>query len=189
MVLFSMTMSAAALESKTIFRQSENAATASWSNATSDGTIITDLSVTKTKDGTDIFIRICKMDLTGNLTCKFGFNTNQQDVFSISNKLTIATLSPVEISLFSQPPPPPPSPLSSDTVETITIQAQWTGVGDLIKGSSKSMSKSGEVIEKFSDTSTMRQATATGSINGTDLGRSDFANLVEFKSASMTMQK
>ncbi len=180
MVLFSMTMSAAALESKTIFRQNGHAATASWSNNTSDGIIFTDLSVTKTKDGTDIFMSICKQDLTGNFTCKSGFNSFQQNIFSIDKDLSTATLSPVKVDLFNP---------DTSTVEIITVQAQWTGFGDLTESTSKFMSKSGEFIEKFSGRSTIREATATGSINEQDLGTSDFAMLIQFRSASMTMQK
>jgi hypothetical protein len=179
MVLLSVTMSAAALESKTIFRQNGNAALASWSNIAPDGTIFTDLSVTETKVGTDIMVSICKQDLTGNFTCKFGFNSFQQDIFSIDKKLTTATLSPVKVDLFNP----------DGTLETITIQTQWTGFGDLTTSTSKFMSKTGRFIEKFSDSSTIREATATGSINGQDLGISNFGELVAFKSASMDMQK
>jgi hypothetical protein len=173
MVLFSMTMSAAALDSKTIFRQNGNAADASWSSP--DGSTFTGLSVSKTDDGTDVFVFI-----STPTTFKFGFIFTQEDVFDINNKLTTATLSPVKVDLFD---------LSTGTVETITIQAQWTGFGDLTKSSSKFTSKSGEFVEKFSDSSTIRAATATGSINGQDLGTSDFADLINFKSASITMEK
>jgi hypothetical protein len=179
MVLLSVTMSAAALESKTISRQNGNAAVASWSNIATDGTIFTDLSVTKTKVGTDIMVSICKQDLTGNYTCKFGFNSFQQDIFSIDKKLTTATLSPVKVDLFNP----------DGTVETITIQTQWTGFGDLATNTFKFMSKSGGFIEKFSDSSTIREATAVGSINEQDLGTSAFGELIAFKSASMSMQK
>jgi hypothetical protein len=178
-VLLSVTMSAAALQSKTISRQNGNTAYASWSKIAADGTIFTDLSVTKTKVGTDIMVSICKQDLTGNYTCKFGFNSFQQDIFSIDNKLMTATLSSVNVDLFSD----------TGTVETITIQTQWTGFGDLTTNTFKFSSKSGVFIDKFSDSSTKREAKATGSINGQDPEISNFGALIAFKSASMSMQK
>ncbi len=175
-VVVSMTLSAAALESKTIFRQNGDAAVASWF----DGTNSTGLSVTETDDGTDVFVSICTLDVTGSLNCKFGFTNIQEDVFAIDKKLTTATLSPVKIDLFD---------FNTGTVETITVQAQWTGAGDLAKTSFRFTSKSGEFTAKFSDSSSIRDATATGSINNQDLGTSEFANLIAFKSASMTMEK
>jgi hypothetical protein len=180
MVLLSVTMSAAALESKTIFRQNGVAAVASWSDETPDGTTFTDLQADETNGGTDVFVFI-----NTPTTFKFGSILTQEDVFDINNKFTTATLSPVQMSL---------SVFNSSTgefigEETITIQAQWTGVGDLTKSSSKFMSKSGEFTAKFSDSSIIRDASATGSINGQELGISDFAELIKFKSASMTMEK
>jgi hypothetical protein len=180
MVLLSVTMSAAALESKTIFRQNGVAAVASWSDETPDGTTFTDLQADETNGGTDVFVFI-----NTPTTFKFGSILTQEDVFDINNKLTTATLSPVQMSM---------SVFNSSTgefigEETITIQAQWTGVGDLTKSSSKFMSKSGAFTAKFSDSSIIRDASATGSINGQELGISDFAELIKFKSASMTMDK
>lgn len=174
-VLITMTLSAVALESKTIYRQNGEAAVASWSNTTSDGTTFTDLSVAKTEDGTDIFVFI-----STPTTLKFGSVFTQENVFDIDKKLTAATLSPVNVELFD---------INTGTVETITLQAQWTGVGDLTKNSFKFTSKSGEFISKFSDSSSIREATATGSINSQDLRTSNIGELIKFKSASMTMQK
>ncbi len=172
-VLVSMTMGATALEFKTITRQNGEAADASWS--TPDGSNFTGLSAMKTNDGTDIFVFI-----STPTTFKIGSKLTQEDVFDIDKKLTTATLSPVEVELFD---------LNTGEVENITIQAQWTGVGDLTRGSSKFTSKSGEFIAKFSDSSSIREAAATGSINSQDLGTSNFGELIKFKSASMTMQK
>ncbi len=180
MVLLLMTMSAAALESKTISRQNGVAAIASWSDETPDGITYTDLQADKTNDGNDVFVTIFTPT-----TIKFGSILTQEDVFNIDNKLTTATLSPVQMSL---------SVINSSTgefigEETITIQAQWIGVGDLTKSSSKFMSKSGDFMAKFSDSSIIREASATGSINGQELGTSNFAELIKFKFASMTIEK
>ena len=55
-VLISTTMSAQALESKTIERQSGSSAYANWYETNGDVTTCTYLSVTETKDGTDIYV-------------------------------------------------------------------------------------------------------------------------------------
>ncbi len=183
-VLLSMTMGAAALEQKTITRQNGVAAVASWSDDTPDGTSFTDLQAVESNDGTDIFVFI-----STPTTFKFGSISTQKNVLDVDNKLTTATLSPVQIDL---------SVFNSTTfefigVETITIQAQWKGTGDLLKDNFKLMEKIGDFTFKFSSDSKFRDATATGSITtdrGTsDLGTSDFAALIKFKSASMTMEK
>lgn len=171
MVLLSMTMSASALVSKTITRQNGNSAFASWS----DGASSTFLGVFENNDGTDIFVSICTPGI-----CKSGFTFTQQDVLNADRRLTTATLTPVQVVLFD---------FSTGTSETITIQAEWTGVGDLIKSSSHSISKFGDFMFKFSGSSTFREAEATGSVNGQDIGTSVFAEISTFKVATMTMQK
>ncbi len=61
--------------------------------------------------------------------------------------------------------------------------------GDIIKGSYKSISKYSDYVSKYSDSTSAREATATGSLNSMDLEQSQYGNLVAFKSASMWMQK
>ncbi len=169
MVLLSMTMSAAALEFKQKTLNNGDAGFASWS----DGSTSTSLSVFETQGETDIFVDICTADFT---SCKFGFIFTQENVFDVDKKLTTATLFPVKIDLFD---------FNTGTVETVTIQAQWTGVGDLTKSSFTLKSKSGDFTAKFSDDTLMRDASATGSINGQELGTSQKAQLLKFKDVSI----
>lgn len=182
MVLLSITMSAAALQSKTIYRQNGLSATADWSEKTNDGIKDTYLNVMNTKDGTDIAVSICTSDATGNYSCKFGYTSTQENVFNMDTKLVSAALSAVQVDLFDWSNPNP-------VVETITIKAQWTGVGDITKSSYQSISKFNGIISKYSDSSSIRQATATGSINDQDLGITEYAGLIKFKDASIWMQK
>lgn len=180
MVLISVAMSAAALESKTIYRQNGLSAYASWSEMTTDGIADTYLNVAETDDGTDIYLSVCTSDSSGNYSCKWGYKFTTDNVFEIDGKLNSASLSAVQVDLYDW---------YSYTPETTTIQAQWTGVGDTSKGSYKSISKYGDYISKYSDSSTYREATATGTRDGHDLGASAYAGLVKFKSVSMYMEK
>jgi len=181
MVLLSLAISAEAFESKEIIREEGMAAYAVWSEYT-DG-VYTDkfIQATTSNDGTDIFVYVWTYDEnTGVWSDKFGHMFTQEDVFEIDNKLESATLSPVEIEVYDW---------NTGTVETITIAAQWTGEGDVIKSKSKYISKYDDFMSKYSDNSMFREATATGSINGEDLGTSDFGELIKFKSVSMYMEK
>ncbi len=169
MVLLSMTMSATALEFKQKTLNNGDGGAASWS----DGSTNTFLNVFETQGETDIFVDICTADFS---SCKFGFIFTMDNVFDVDKKLNTATLSPVKIDLFD---------FNTGTIETITIQAQWTGVGDLTKSSFKETTKSGDFTAKFSDDTVFRDASATGSINGQDLRTSQKAQLFEFKSVSI----
>ena len=71
----------------------------------------------------------------------------------------------------------------------MTVKADWIGKGDVSGGSSKSISKSGNYVWKSSDSSKYRDASATGSINGMDLGISSYASLSNFKNAYISMTK
>lgn len=180
MVLLPTVLSAAALESKTINRQNGISASASWSERTANGTADTYLNVAETDDGTDVFVSVCTSDSTGNYSCKWGYKFTTENIFDMDRKFNSATLSAVQVDLYDW---------YSYTVEPTTIQAQWTGVGDTSKGSYKSISKYGDYVSKYSDSSTYRDATATGTRDGQDLGTSIYAGLVKFKSASMYMEK
>lgn len=181
MVLLSLAISAEAFESKEIYRDEGTAAYASWSEYTEG--VYTDkfIQATTSNDGTDIFVYIWTYDEnTGDWSDKWGYMFTQEDVFEIDNKLESATLSPVDIELFDW---------NTGTVETITIAAQWTGEGDVMKSSFKDISKYDDFMSKYSDKSSFREATATGSINDEDLGTSDYGELIKFKSVSMYMEK
>ncbi len=171
MVLLAMAMSAEALESKTMTRQSGDSAFASWSTNMSYAY----LSVTETNNGTNIYVYTC--DFSG---CRSGIGFTQDDVLTMNKKQETATLSLVNFQLFNY---------NTGTVETVNIQVQWEGVGDVSKDRYTSTSKSGDFTYKSSSDSIYRAATATGSIGDIDLGTTNYSDLVEFKSATMTMNK
>ncbi len=188
MVLFSMTLSVEALEQKTIYRQNGMSAYADWMETTPEGlTTDTYLSVTQSNDGTDIYMSICTFDMTGNGSCKSGYKFTQDNVFSIDKKLDSASLNAVQIDLYQW------NCDETGCWETpagnANIEATWAGTGGLSKGSYKWMSKYGDYMSKGSDSSTSREAIAQGSINGDDLGTSDFAGMAKFKSVYMDMVK
>ncbi len=181
MVLLSVAMSATAMEYKTMYRQNGMAAYADWSNIKDNVSTDHYMAVTNTDDGTDIYVSICTYDMVNNIvSCKSGYVFTQENVFSIDKKLDSASLSAVDVDL---------SNWETGSIETVTIQAQWNGSGDVTKGSFKYISKYEDYISKGSSSSVSRGATATGSINNNDLGTSDFAGLAKFKSAYIDMKK
>ncbi len=180
LVIFSVTMSAGAFEEKTIYRQNGESAYAEWYEQTPDGSTDKYVNVMKTNDGTDIYVSLCTSDISGYYTCKWGYTFTTEDVFTMDKKLGSATLSAINVDVYDWNTP---------VVETITIQAEWTGTGDAMKGSYKYTSKNGDFVSKYSESSTYREATATGSLNGVELGTSNYGGMVAFKSSSMWMQK
>lgn len=187
-VLLSTAMSVQALESKTIERQNGASADADWCEINDDVTTDTYLSVTETKDGTDIYVSMWSSDETGSYE-KYGYMFTEDDIFSIDKKLNSASLSEVEI-------PVEEWYLDYNTgeyifvgMDTLTVGADWTGKGDIFRDSYTSRSRSGNYVWKSSSSSKYRDASTTGSINGLDLGASYYAALSSFKSASMSMEK
>jgi len=190
LVIFSVTMSATALEQKTIYRQNGMAAYADWMETTPEGlTTDTSLSVTQSNDGTDIYISMCSYGNEGsNWSCKSGYKFTQDDVFSIDKKLNSANLEVVQIDLYQWNCDE--TGMCWETPDgTATIGANWAGKGIVSKSSSKYISKSGDFISKYSDSSSIREATVTGSLDGLELGPSNYGGLVIFKHASISMQK
>jgi hypothetical protein len=188
LVIFSFTMSATALNQKTLDRQNGKAAFADWIT-TSDGlTTDTSVSVTQSNEGIDIYLSICSFDNLGSYwSCKSGYKFTQDDVFSFDKRLDFANLEAVQIDL---------SQLTCDQNScsetpdgTATIEANWAGKGKVSKSSSKYTSRSGDFISKYSDSSTLRDATVSGSLNGLELGPSNYGGLVIFKYTSIWMKK
>lgn len=182
-IALSMCEAVVALESKTIYREKGVSAYAEWVEETDGVYTYTFLSLTETKDGTDMYVGIDKYNkTTGNYSYMWGYKFTEEDVFDVDKKLTTAILSPVEIDLYGWED-------EEWIEETITIQAQWTGIGDLVKGSFKTTSKYGDFMSKYSEQSKYREAIASGFMNDLDLGVSDYAGLVEFRYAEMWMEK
>jgi len=189
MVLLSLTISAEAFDSKSIYRDEGMGASAGWSENYNGLYNDKYINVMETDDGTDISVYISTYDEdTEFWSDKWGYMFTQEDVFTIDKKLESATLSPVDIELYAYI-----YDSNTDTytytVETVIIAAQWTGDGDLMKSSSTSIFRYDDFFSKYSDKSSFREATATGSINEVDLGPSDYGELVKFKSVSMYMDK
>lgn len=188
MVLLSMTMGVTALQWKSMSRQNGISAYAGWYKIEDGMSTETFLSVTKTDYGTDIYASIYTYDMAGTFWSNtWGYTFTTEDVFSMDKKLDSASLKEVNMDLYK---------FSCDEtmcwdeyVGTATVDADWTGAGDILRGSYKWTSKSGDFIMKGSDSSTYRDARATGSMDDQDLGTSSYASLGKFKSASMSMQK
>ena len=179
--LLSMAMGVQALESKTIDRSNGESAFASCTET--NGNIVTDtyLSVTKTNDGTDIYMDIYSWDTSdGNYWVgKSGYLFTKDNVFSVDKKLNSASLSEIQLEVYNW---------ETGVMEPMTIKANWTGVGEISKSSFKSSSTDGDYTFKSSDSSTYRTASVTGSVNNRECS-TPYGNLVKFKSAYINMEK
>lgn len=183
-------MSVNALESKTIQRYNGEYAFADWAETNDGVTTYTYLSVTETNDGTDICVSMWTYDeTTGYYSDKYGYIFTQTDVFNIDKKLDSASLSEVEVELYEWYYDETEGYYTYRDAGTVTVRADWTGIGDVSKGSYKYTSRNGDYVFKSTENSLSREAIATGSINGNDLGSQSYARMVSFKSAYMSMKK
>jgi hypothetical protein len=178
-VLLSTAMSVQAMEFKIIERSNGASASADWYETNGDMTTDKYLSVTETDDGTDIYLEIYTYG-PDYWSGKSGYMCTQDDVFSIDKKLNSASLSEVEIEVCDW---------DAGVSETLTVNADWIGKGGISRDSYTSRSQSGNYVWKSSGSSKYRDASATCSINGLDLGASSYASLSNFKSAYMSMEK
>lgn len=181
MVLFSITMSAAALESKYMERHDGMSAYAQWTEKMVDNhSCNIYLNVIESDYGTEVYIDMCTLNDDGTWKCMWGSLFTEEDVFELDRNLETATLSPVEVELYDW---------ETGTTKVITIDALWTGTDEAIKGSYKQMSKQGDYFMKFSEKSKHRPAIATGAMDGHELGNSDFAEMFMFDNVYMSMEK
>jgi IMP cyclohydrolase len=186
-ILLSMSLSATALDYKMISRQNGVSADAAWMDETE--TSYTYISVTESKDGTDIYLYTYDPD---SETYIDGYTFTQKDVFDADKKLSAATLDSVTIDLYKWYCDEEGNCWREDAGEA-TIEANWEGIGKLNKGSYSYMSKSSDFIYKASDKTNYRDSVAEGSIEmdgkSQDLGTSQYGAIVAFKSAYMEMNK
>jgi hypothetical protein len=189
-VLLSASVSVNAMEYKEVSRQNGVYAFADWTETNSDVTTYTYLSVDETDDWTHIYVSTYTYNSeTGYSSEKWGSVDTQDNIFSIDKKLNSASLSQVEIPVEEWYYDETEDCYMSKEAGTLTVKADWTGVGDLSKGSFKYTSKEGDSVFRSTENSLSREASVTGSVNGSDLGSQYYAGMVSFKSASMSMQK
>jgi hypothetical protein len=177
----------AAKERTIYFRQNGAIVNAQISGVTPEGEFIT--TVLNAVGGTvvegnlktkDTFIFVCQTrgveqdgvivivsELCGELV------TTDKSVFEIDNQLQSATLSAVvPVCTFEDFVDG-----CDQVVDTFNIQAEFIGTGEIVEGEQKGKFKSGNIVEKFSFNGEFRSATVSGTINGEDLGQTDFADM------------
>jgi len=121
--------------------------------------------------GTDIYITKDVNPFDVNFTFVTGhlFSTDK-NIFAIDNKLNSAHLSAVTVALCS----PNNQDISGNCTvaeETITLQASWTGLGNIQKFNVASNERFGVDRIITRDNSATRLANASATINGQDLGQ------------------
>ena len=183
MALLAMTMSVSA-NVNTVNHVKGVAANAEWFPAPGGGFAYIDVSQNTPKGThdmvTNVFVETC--DVASN--CGLYSGTVPNSVFNVKGMGSPkeADLSSVTLPLlFSFGGSPPP---------TITVDAVWTGVGDITKSSFESKSISGNLITRFAYDTSVRSATAIGSdsVHGA-LGTTSFANLFNFREFSQILTK
>jgi len=192
-ILFATTSGALALDYKQMFRQEGFSAWATWTEGSPDDYTETFLNVTKTNAGTDVYISIYA-DSGGTISTLTGYLYTTDKILITNGKLKRAVLSPVTVELYDSSvvpePIPGPKPMLMEDItpiRTITIEAEWTGIGKAAKNSYRYHDNNGGFIAKYRSTSLHRQADVTGFLDDQDLGWADYGGMVSFRDASMQM--
>lgn len=176
--------SAESTDNKVTTREDSVFAQASWQTEDSEGqSLITFLFVresTGTPDSENEVTILRDIELDGEIVTLTGSIFTQEDVFSIDDKnLNTASFPPTEIRACVS---------FGNICETLTVQADWTGTGDIEKSTSKTINKEEDLKSKFSETTQVREAVATGSIDGEELGESENAQLRKTESVTSLNQ-
>ncbi|MBI3963488.1 MAG: hypothetical protein HY341_00655 [Candidatus Kerfeldbacteria bacterium] len=180
-VLVTLASPALALDAKVMTRTNGTAGFAVWSEM--DGDVFNDtfLQAVETNMGTEVFVAQCWFNVvTEEGSCKDGYRMTSDDVFSVSKKLTSATLMPVDVEVYDW---------MTDTFETVTVSATWNGTGDLERGSLHVRERFGDTSFRYSERSTFRAGESVAMWNATDLGPSMDAGLVQFRSMNVFMDR
>jgi hypothetical protein len=157
--------------SASISKEVSDFAQASWVTEGSEGralnTFLFVRESTGTPDSENELTVMRDIVLDGEIVTQSGSIFTQADLFSMDD-LKTATLPPTDIAICAQ---------FSNICETLTVQASWTGLGDVEKSTSKFFSKEDDVRFKIKESSRVSEAVTTGSIDGEDLGESENAEL------------
>jgi hypothetical protein len=157
--------------SASISREVSDFAQASWVTEDSEGRALNTLlfvrESTGTPDSENELTVVRDIVLDGEIGTLSGSIFTQADLFSMDD-LKTATLPTTDIAVCAP---------FSNICETLTVQASWTGLGDVEKSTSKFFSKEDDVRFKVKESTRVSEAVATGSIGGQDLGESENAEL------------
>jgi hypothetical protein len=163
----------------TVVRTSGVSAQAAWTSQT--GNIVTDtfIDAVKTKVGTDVYVTVCTYNVHNDdsYECKNGYTIAPSNALSV-NKLNTATLSAVSVDLYEYDY----DNYEANFVNTVTVSASWTGYGQVQKGSYRYRSSFDGYTFSYSSSTAYRSATATGTINGSNLGSAVYGEILQFKS-------
>lgn len=153
---------------------------ASWVTQDSEGrdlnTFVFVRESTGTPDSENELTVVRDIVLNGEIVTQSGSIFTQEDLFSMDD-LNTATLPPTDITVCTP---------FSNFCEALTVQASWTGLGDVEKTSSKFFSKEDDVRFKVKESTNVSEALATGSLGGEDLGETQNAELRTTKRVEST---
>lgn len=120
-----------------------------------------------------------------NFAFSYSYGFVENPTFSISKKLTAASVSasvPITTCSYNEM-------TGEETCidgGIVQVNVTWTGIGDLIRGSSKGHYVSKNFTSNYSFKGTWREATAVGLINGNSPGEFGWGQIFDLKDSSMT---
>lgn len=169
-------------QDKIIEQQEETRAFATWVEgdpATDETCFVTSLSIQKINDNFVVTLRVATlvMGCSEESSALTGGVSTTEEIFTIDKQLKSASLPPVEIDLCDED-------VEECTVpeETVTVQAEWTGVGDIQKTKDRSVFIGPDKVKVIEITEFgQRDAEVTGTVDGEEPGELDNAFLDRFE--------
>lgn len=159
---------------KEIYRT--DSAWASWSSGP-DWTMLIATNIISSEYypmGTEIYLYICE-----NSVCKYGNSFTPQNILNIE-KFDQAILVPIEVNL---------SDYNDNYAGTVTVSANWIGIGDIHDEYRSDMFKSDNSKSKSYYDYTFRQATSVAIIDGQSLASTDSAGIDSTKTIYKWLDK
>jgi hypothetical protein len=169
-------------QDKIIEQQEETRAFSTWVEgdpATDETCFVTSLSIQKIDGNFVVALRVATivMDCSEESSALTGGISTTEEIFTIDKHLKSASLPPVEIDLCDED-------LEECTIpdETVTVQAEWNGIGDIQKTKDRSVFTGPDNVKVIEITeSSQRDAEVTGTVDGEEPGELDNASLDRFE--------
>jgi hypothetical protein len=151
-------------------KQIDESVRAFWIKSQTPSNQITSLEISKSSDGQTSIIFTLEVNGPENGEHFIGQLLTSDNIFKVDKKLKSATLSPVELEICTFENQNVDG-FCNVVADVVTVEAEWNGIGDLTKTTyvSTTNDNSNVVIE----TTYHRDATATASIDGQDVGSLD----------------
>lgn len=169
----------AAAPYKDMFRTNGNGAVAEWYTENEGMGQYAFVLADSSDQGLFVGVQTCSINLvTYEASCWTGFAFPESSSFMMDKKMNTASLAPIMVELWDD---------TGLNMQTVEVMVDWTGMGSTYKSKTNVISKYGTFKENYHDRATLRDADATGSIDGMDLEGLLYSQMASYRVADFLM--